>query len=195
MIFTVAHVGEEWPRHERRDVRHGDERLMAGRRRAFGSANLGRCCTTVRAAWPLRIFLIVAVSGRGRRHRGRDGARAAPRERALRRPARAARDDARASRAGPAWSPSEDLTAYVAAGESGHGPINVARPDSAGVRTLTAGTDYGGLLWRLDWSPDGKYLVASSRGRITVVDVATGEEMPIRITAVDDGLESPSWKP
>jgi hypothetical protein len=92
----------------------------------------------------------------------------------------------------PAWSPVDDRIAYVAA-VSGGGAIHVVGADGSGARAVTSGTSYSG---RLDWSSDGKYLVAAAAGgRITVIDVATGEEMPVRITSVDHGFLSPSWKP
>jgi hypothetical protein len=48
----------------------------------------------------------------------------------------------------------------------------------------------------MDWSPDGKYLVATRQGRLTVIDVATGEEMPIRLNALPrHPFAAPAWKP
>ena len=67
------------------------------------------------------------------------------------------------------------------------------RPDGSGERAVTAGTGYVG---RLDWSPDGKYLVAANNGgSLVVIDVATGEELPVRLSAGGQSFLSPSWKP
>jgi Tol biopolymer transport system component len=94
----------------------------------------------------------------------------------------------------PAWSPLGDLIAYVSATDYlNSGAIHVVRPDGSGARVVTTGIGYVG---RLDWSPDGKYLVAANNGgSLVVIDVATGEEMPVRLTAAGQSFLSPSWKP
>lgn len=94
----------------------------------------------------------------------------------------------------PAWSPLGDLIAYVSATDYYNtGAVHVARPDGSGARVVTTGAGY---LGRLDWSPDGKYLIAANNtGSLVVIDVATGEEMPVRLMAAGQSFLSPSWKP
>jgi Tol biopolymer transport system component len=96
--------------------------------------------------------------------------------------------------AAPAWSPLGDLIAYVSATDyQNSGTIHVVRPDGGGDRVVTTRVGYVG---RLDWSPDGKYLVAAHNGgSLAVIDVATGEEMPVRLRAGGQSFLSPSWKP
>jgi TolB protein len=96
--------------------------------------------------------------------------------------------------AAPAWSPLGDLIAYVSASDYyGSGALHVVRPDGTGARAVTTSQGYVG---RLDWSPDGKYLVAANNsGSLAVIDVASGEEMPVRLTVAGQSFLSPSWKP
>jgi len=102
----------------------------------------------------------------------------------------------------PRWSPAGDLIAYIAQESTtsyfdhhsmvGSGELRVIRPDGTGMRTVTrTSTQFGPGI---DWSPDGKYLVATvgSQGVVTVVDVATGEQMPVR---VGKSLVAPTWRP
>jgi Tol biopolymer transport system component len=68
----------------------------------------------------------------------------------------------------------------------------LVNPDGSGLRRVTQTNSFN---MRPSWSPDGKFLVATSYGRIVVVDVATGEEIPIPITAVNKSFAFPAWRP
>ena len=47
-----------------------------------------------------------------------------------------------------------------------------------------------------DYSPDGRYIIAVTQpGVLTVVDLATGEEIPVRLPQLGHGLLAPAWKP
>jgi Tol biopolymer transport system component len=88
----------------------------------------------------------------------------------------------------PAWSPNDDRIAFV----TGAGEIRVVNADGTGLRTVVPGPGYSD---RVDWSPDAKYLIAVHNSRrLVVIDVATGEEMPVYIKAGDQFLMSPAWK-
>jgi Tol biopolymer transport system component len=84
------------------------------------------------------------------------------------------------------WSPDGTSLAYTE--DNG---IYVSRPDGSSAKQL-----YRGFASPfLDWSRDGKYVVASIGGTITLLDVATAQSLPIRVSAVTHGFASPSWKP
>jgi Tol biopolymer transport system component len=96
----------------------------------------------------------------------------------------------------PRWSPTGDEIAFLGVTESYWpvGELRAVRPDGTGLRGLTA----TGSIYRaqFDYSPDGKYLIAAARtGVLTVIDVATGQEIPVSLPKLDHGLLSPSWKP
>lgn len=100
----------------------------------------------------------------------------------------------------PRWSPSGDLIAYVALENSasyfdhrsilGTGELRVIRPDGTGMRTVTRTPAQFGL--GIDWSPDGRYLVGASQGVLTLVDVATGELLPVHL---GKSFAAPAWRP
>jgi Tol biopolymer transport system component len=81
----------------------------------------------------------------------------------------------------PRWSPRGDLIAYTSgapyAGYSG--ALRVVRPDGTGDRPVIAGDYYPGV----DWSPDGRYLLAyrANPGAygLELIDVETGERIPL----------------
>lgn len=83
--------------------------------------------------------------------------------------------------AAPRWSPRGDLIAYTTgapyAGYSG--ALRVVRPDGTGDRPIIAGDYYPGV----DWSPDGRYLLAyrANPGAygLELIDVETGERIPL----------------
>jgi hypothetical protein len=96
----------------------------------------------------------------------------------------------------PRWSPSGNEIAYLGVTESYWpvGELRAVKPDGTGVRAVgTSGTIYRA---HFDYSPDGKYLIASTRmGVPMVIDVATGAEIPVTLPQLDHGLLAPSWKP
>ena len=97
------------------------------------------------------------------------------------------------TRFSPAWSPVDDRIAYVDGPEWASGPIHVIQADGTGTRSLTTRAVYTG---RVSWSSDAKYLIVSRNdGMLAVIVVATGEEIPIRISAGARPLVMPSWRP
>ncbi|HSU15234.1 MAG TPA: hypothetical protein VLK66_14105 [Longimicrobium sp.] len=96
----------------------------------------------------------------------------------------------------PRWRPDGSEILYVASGEltEGSGQIRAIRPDGTGDRAVTQpGTKFGA---HFDLSPDGAYLIASTdQGVLTLVQVATGVEMPIRTPAIPQRMMAPSWRP
>lgn len=100
------------------------------------------------------------------------------------------------SAASPQWSPQGNEIAYVSVTDSyyANGPLRAVKADGTGNRALTA----SGTLYRagFDYSPDGKYIIASSDNAVlTVIETATGVELPISLRRLDHGLWAPSWKP
>ena len=98
--------------------------------------------------------------------------------------------------AAPRWSPTGEEIAYLGVTESYFpvGELRAVKPDGTGSRPLTA----SGAIYhaRFDFSPDGRYVVASTRAAVpTVIEVATGIEVPITLPRLDHGLLAPSWKP
>lgn len=95
----------------------------------------------------------------------------------------------------PHWSPDGSEILYVAGDlTAGAGPLRAIRPDGTGDRAVTTGpTRYSA---HFDLSPDGRYIIAASdQGVLTVIDFATGAELPIRTPALTQGLVAPSWRP
>lgn len=87
------------------------------------------------------------------------------------------------------WSPTANQIAYIANGGLS-GPIALINADGTLNRTLATGPyDFG-----MDWSPDGKYLVArnDSSGYLDIIEVATG----VRVSLPYSGsLRWPTWLP
>lgn len=96
----------------------------------------------------------------------------------------------------PRWRPDGSEILYVVSGDViyGSGPIRAIRPDGTGDRAVTQpGSKFGA---HFDLSPDGEYLIAATdQGVLTLVQVATGVELPIRIPAITQRMMAPSWKP
>jgi hypothetical protein len=96
----------------------------------------------------------------------------------------------------PRWRPDGSEIFYVASGDVayGSGQIRAIRPDGTGDRAVTQpGTQFGA---HFDLSPDGEYLIASTdQGVLTLVQAATGVEMPIRTPSLGQRLMAPSWGP
>jgi Tol biopolymer transport system component len=102
----------------------------------------------------------------------------------------------------PRWSPNGDWIAYVAVPDgfwfldnhymAGYGELRVVRPDGTGAHTVTKSANM--FLGGIDWSPDGKYLIGTGQqgAAVTVVEVATGVEVPIKLPRP---LRAPTWRP
>jgi hypothetical protein len=96
----------------------------------------------------------------------------------------------------PRWSPSGEEIAYLSVTENyiPAGALRVVKPDGTGDRPLVA----SGAVYRapFDYSPDGKYIIAATRAAVpTVIEVATGREVPVSLPGLSHGLLAPSWKP
>ena len=84
----------------------------------------------------------------------------------------------------PAWSPKGDLIAYVT--RSGGFQIMTISPSGGDPKEVTSGEDPS-------WSPDGRYLVFSSGGRLRV---ASKEGRSVKqLTAGGGDDSSPAWSP
>jgi hypothetical protein len=89
----------------------------------------------------------------------------------------------------PAWSPDGTRIAYLANSPSGGG-IVLMNPDATNQRTIAAGvTSIGG--GPLAWSPDSKWIIGRGWETIELVNVATGEVLPLPWAYY---LRSASWK-
>ena len=86
----------------------------------------------------------------------------------------------------PRWSPNSDLIAYVGAG------VRLVHADGTGDRILAPASNRYEL--RLDWSPDGEWIVAfANHGSILhLVRVESGLVLPLAFT---QHLEQPAWRP
>jgi hypothetical protein len=87
------------------------------------------------------------------------------------------------------WSPTANQIAYITGGGF-TGPIAIINSDGTGNRTLAAGPyDYD-----MDWSPDGRYLVArnDSSGYLDLIDVTTSVRLSLPYSG---SLKWPTWLP
>lgn len=85
----------------------------------------------------------------------------------------------------PAWSPDGTRIAYVAPTGGG---IVLMNPDATNPRTIAVGDPIGGPL---AWSPDSKWIIGRGWTTIELVNVATGEVLPLPWAFY---LRAPSWK-
>ena len=90
-----------------------------------------------------------------------------------------------------AWSPVDERIAYIT--DFGTA-LRMIYADGSGDRSLTSSVGFTG---RVSWSPDGKYVVAHGLNTLTIVDVSTGESIPVPLSfkAAPFGFANPSWKP
>jgi Tol biopolymer transport system component len=88
------------------------------------------------------------------------------------------------------WSPDGERIALT---WDGNAPIRVMNADGTGVRELSPAASSAGLYHGpVDWSPDGRWLVAASdAGRLELVEVDTGLRLPLFWSRV---LEQPVWR-
>jgi Tol biopolymer transport system component len=89
----------------------------------------------------------------------------------------------------PSWSPTGDRIAYL--DPQGY-VLKVMNPDGTGVRQV--GSADGSYAFGIDWSPDGKWIVAKNAriDRIELVNATTGVALPLGFT---NGMSGPSWRP
>lgn len=93
----------------------------------------------------------------------------------------------------PRWSPRGDLIAFT-----DNQRIWVIAPDGSGLRAVsTASRSYSAGV---SWSPDGRWLLARlapAPGMITVLEEATGLEIPLSYTraAFQNSFGIPVWRP
>ncbi|HEX2079126.1 MAG TPA: hypothetical protein VHG08_15485 [Longimicrobium sp.] len=90
----------------------------------------------------------------------------------------------------PRWSPTGEWISFTGSHE--YRPFLV-RPDGGGARELVL-APLPPIAYRAVWSPDGRWLLATSRDLWVVIDVATGEpvRLPQRMTEL---LRDPVWRP
>ena len=86
----------------------------------------------------------------------------------------------------PSWSPTSNSIAYISGGL--YGPLAIINSDGTGNRALSTGVYLNGI----DWSPDGKYLIArsSATGYLDVFDVASGTSLQLPYSG---SLAGPTW--
>ena len=94
----------------------------------------------------------------------------------------------------PRWSPVANEIAYLA----GH-TVRIVQGDGTGDRVLATGVMFDYWGGQLDWSPDGKWLVACERyehsggRRLTLISRATGELLPLPFSYRQNLCEA-TWK-
>jgi hypothetical protein len=104
-----------------------------------------------------------------------------------------ARTPLQVSGTAPRWSPAGDAIAYVVSADyAGYsGLLRIVSPDGNNDRLLVTDEAYAPGL---DWTPDGKYIVAKTGnyGLLELIVVATGETIPLPYSG---RLFTPAWRP
>ena len=92
----------------------------------------------------------------------------------------------------PLWSPADNLIAYAAAPTGpARAALKLVAPRGGASRTLLR--RYPEIF---GWSPDGKYIAfADGKGRLAVVNVATGKVRTLLKPKPHFGLSSAAWSP
>jgi WD40 repeat protein len=85
----------------------------------------------------------------------------------------------------PRWSPTGEWIAYDSLGT-----LMLIRPDGTGHQSLLYRGTIGYNLPAVAWSPDGEWLLYSGYDRLTLVQVATGLQLPLSVMI---GLADPIW--
>jgi Tol biopolymer transport system component len=90
--------------------------------------------------------------------------------------------------ASPRWAPVGDTIAYLAG--VGPGEIWLVHASDAGARRVSP----PGRLYDpgIDWSPDGRWVIARGPNGLELVEVATGRV--VALADVPRGLAQPAWK-
>lgn len=87
----------------------------------------------------------------------------------------------------PRFSPIDDRIAFLTA--SGNGGIAVMNHDGTNIQNLTTTSDFSESL---DWSPDGKWIIASRNAELVLIEVSTGLVLPLPWSRE---LRQPVWRP
>jgi TolB protein len=90
----------------------------------------------------------------------------------------------------PTWSPTEDLIAFNEYNDRRLGGILLVRPDGSGLRRLTPAGSFH--LFGLDWSPDGRWILATSGNHPRLIEVGTG--LTIQLPFLES-VQAAAWKP
>jgi hypothetical protein len=91
----------------------------------------------------------------------------------------------------PRWSPTSDRFVYWNTTDGYNGTIHVVQADGSGDRRISAeGLAYGAV--GLDWSPDGSWAVARGEHGLDLIEVATGQTLPLGWSAP---YAWPAWRP
>jgi Tol biopolymer transport system component len=91
----------------------------------------------------------------------------------------------------PVWSPTEDLIAFNELDRLRRPTgLMLVRPDGSGLRRLNLpGYSYKSGI---DWSPDGRWIIAAGYPRVHLIEVATG--LVIELPYLE-GVSSVAWRP
>ncbi len=87
---------------------------------------------------------------------------------------------------GAVWSPVGDRVAFL----DQAGAVVVAAPDGSGRRVVSA----GGAVYEpyIDWSPDGRWIVASGPAGAALIEPDLGVTLPL---AFSERWRHPAWRP
>jgi hypothetical protein len=91
----------------------------------------------------------------------------------------------------PCWSPTGDRIAYFDGQPYGGyiGPLRIVRPDGTGGRILSDGPYFQGC----DWSPDGRWILATTNATtLELVNATTGIRIPLPFS---EGMTGAAWRP
>lgn len=88
----------------------------------------------------------------------------------------------------PRWSPRGAVLAYY---DIAWRRIYLVNADGTGQRPLT-NVDWDGWREEFGWSPDGKWIVGIRFTVLTILNVETGEQLPV---ASARGFDAATWKP
>jgi Tol biopolymer transport system component len=88
----------------------------------------------------------------------------------------------------PRWSPLGDRIAFL----DRQGELHTMKPDGSDDRAIGRITAQPGF----SWSPDGKWLLIVGRSGLAIVNVATGDVLPLALRGPGGtSLYQPAWRP